>query len=226
MAEQAPAPPPAPESPPMPGQTAAETAAALAEAAGLSPGGGDSAEKPSLISMIDLKMWIVIFGGSLLLLLLFALPSVIVVCVGMLPAVVAAVIDRTEKRHAVFSVSSLNFAGVFPFLLGVWTGDNSVSQALNAVTSAFALSVMYAAAALGWLLYLAVPPVIAQFLSALAQRRVDALHAAQRTVIEKWGPEAAGGDDVSHLGLASGDEEEDDGDDGGDDGLAPPKAAA
>lgn len=176
--------------------------------------------------LIDTKMWLIIFGGILVLMLFFTLPTVIIMGVGMLPGVVAAVVDRSEARHAAYSVIALNICGVFPFILSTWTGDHSAAQALNVVTSAFALTVMYSAAGLGWLLYAAVPPVIAQFLSVLAQRRVDTLHNQQRAIIEAWGPDAAAGADISHLEIIpeGGEDTDEDRDDIG--GLAPPPNAA
>lgn len=177
--------------------------------------------------LIDLRMWAVIAVFTVVMLLVFALPTLIVLGVGMLPAIVAAIVDKSEEKYAAYSVMSLNFCGVFTFIFNMWLDEHTALAALSTITSPFALAVMYSAAALGWLLYLSVPPVIAQFLSVLAQRRVNALRDKQRELIEEWGVETAGGADISALGLSQKKPADDDGhddDDGDDDdgGLAPP----
>ncbi|MHC8509994.1 MAG: hypothetical protein ACYYKD_11510 [Rhodospirillales bacterium] len=192
---------------------------------------GEDGDAPEKQPLIDGKMWAIIAVFAVVMLLVFAAPTLIVLGVGMLPAIVAGVVDKSDERYAVYSVLSLNFCGVFPFIFGMWLDEHTFIAALETVTSPYAMAVMYAAAALGWLLYLSVPPVIAQFLSVLAQRRVNSLRDKQREMMEEWGIETAGGADISALGLppeagggkGGGDDDDNDDDDDDDDGgLAPP----
>jgi hypothetical protein len=46
---------------------------------------------------------------------------------------------------------------------------------------------MYGSAGLGWLLYLAMPPIVANVLNLSAQRRVSELRKRQRGLIKTWG---------------------------------------
>lgn len=133
--------------------------------------------------------------GSILLalLLILSLPTVVLMFFGMLPTLVAFIVDRTEQKYAATSVGGLNFSGVFPFLLDLWFGDHSFKGAIHSLTDVYALLLMYASAAFGWMLYSAVPPIVTAFLTVVSQRRVALLRTNQRKLIEEWG------EDVAHL---------------------------
>jgi membrane glycosyltransferase len=58
--------------------------------------------------------------------------------------------------------------------------------AMQILTDVFAIAVMYSAAAFGWLLFIAIPPIVASVLSVLAQHRVVHLRARQKKILEEW----------------------------------------
>lgn len=169
----------------------------------------------------DRALGLLIALSVFLALLVFSLPTVIVLFIGMLPSVVAAIIDRSDERHFAYSVAAFNFCGVFPFMLEMWTGEHSISAASNTITDVFTLVVMYGAAAFGWMVYQSVPPVIAQFLATIAQRRVNTLRAQQRKIVDEWGPGVAGEPDTEDDGPAAATVTASDESDGSD-GTVPP----
>ena len=126
---------------------------------------------------------------------IFSLPTLIVFIPGMLPTMVARVCDRTEQKYATFCVGGLNLCGVFPYLLTLWTDNHEVRAAVGIISDIFALLVMYAAAGFGWLMFMAIPPVVSAFLNVLAQRRVTLLRASQEEIVKEWGPEGSMADD-------------------------------
>jgi len=126
------------------------------------------------------------------LLLIFSLPSVLLLLFGMLPAIVTYITDQSKQKAFTICVGGMNFAGVFPYLLTLWTGDHSIGAALGILTDVFALMVMYSAAAFGWVLFLALPPLVGGLLSAMAKPRIASLRASQKRIIEEWGPDVAG----------------------------------
>jgi len=105
----------------------------------------------------------------------------------MLPTIVSAIIDRTPKRNATFCVGGINLCGVFPYMMELWLGDNSMDGAMRMLTDVFALLVMYGAASFGWMIFQSLPPVVATFVTVLAQSRVASLRSTQRQLIEEWG---------------------------------------
>jgi len=77
----------------------------------------------------------------------------------------------------------------------LWTDDHSVTAASGIITDVFSLMVMYSAAGFGWLMFMAIPPVVSAFLNVLAQTRVTTLRATQEEIVMEWGPEVTMADD-------------------------------
>ncbi len=127
-----------------------------------------------------------------------SLPTVLMIAVGMPPTVVAWIIDRSHQKSATYCVAGMNFCGLFPYLMDLWLGTHSLKAAGAIVTDVFALLVIYGAAAFGWMIFVAVPPVVGTFLTVMSQRRVAQLRTLQRDIIQEWGESvarAAMGDD-------------------------------
>ncbi|HEY9163702.1 MAG TPA: acyl-CoA synthetase [Magnetovibrio sp.] len=132
--------------------------------------------------------WILV---TLTFLIVIAAPTMIVLFFGMLPTLVAYIIDRSEQKSATFCVGSINFIGVFPYIMDLWVKNNGIDAALNDVTDLFAMLIMYSSAAFGWLLFMAMPTVVASFVTVIQQRKVAQLRAQQKELIEEWGAEVA-----------------------------------
>lgn len=121
------------------------------------------------------------------LLLIVSLPTVLLLFFGMLPAIVAYIVDPSRNKTSTICVGAMNFAGVFPYLLSLWTGIHSIDVALGILTDIFALMVMYSAAAAGWMVFMAVPPVVGVLMSGMDRRRIAALRARQKRAVKEWG---------------------------------------
>ena len=137
--------------------------------------------------------WTKVLWGSavLTLLAIISLPTLIIFIPGMLPTGVARICDRTKQKYATLCVGGLNICGVFPFIIKLWSDNHSIAAATNTISDLFALLVMYSAASFGWLIFLAVPPLVSTFLDVLAQRRINILRGKQQNTVEDWGPEVA-----------------------------------
>ena len=126
--------------------------------------------------------------ASAVLLFMVALPTFVTLVVGLLPSMVAFIFDRSPGRAMARCVFGLNFSGVAPYILELWQiPAQTVGGATQQIFQPLALSIMYGAAGLGWLLYLAMPPIVANVLNLSAQRRVGELRKKQRTLIKTWG---------------------------------------
>lgn len=123
---------------------------------------------------------------------IISLPTVLLLFFGMLPSIVAFIVGRTKPRYAAICVSAMNFSGVFPYLLDSWAGNHTVAEAMNMLTDVFSLMVMYGSSAFGWLIFIAVPPVVATFLAVVNERRIAQLRKRQREIITEWGVGVAG----------------------------------
>ena len=144
----------------------------------------------------QMTLWLSIGFVALIIL---SLPSVVIIFFGMLPTIVAFIIDRSKRRYASFCVGGINFCGVFPYLMDLWGHSNTMDMSIRILTDVFSLVIMYGAASFGWMLYITLPPVIAAFLSVIAQHKLSALRASQRQLIEEWGEDVSTTQEVLNL---------------------------
>ena len=111
--------------------------------------------------------------------------------IGLLPSIVALLMDPTRQKHKTMCVFGMNASGVFPYILEVIFTGNSFDAAKETLTSAFPYLVMLVTAGLGYLLFMIIPPIVATFLTVMAQRKIATLRTTQRHIIEEWGEEVA-----------------------------------
>jgi len=148
------------------------------------------------INSSQMTLWLSVGFVALIIL---SLPSVVIIFFGMLPTIVAFIIDRSKRRNASFCVGGINFCGVFPYLMDLWGHSNTMDMSIRILTDVFSLVIMYGAAGFGWMVYITLPPVIAAFLSVIAQHKLSALRATQRQLIEEWGEDVSTTQEVLNL---------------------------
>ena len=148
------------------------------------PGAGAVPAPAASAQALRKGVWFVI---GLMTLAIISLPTVLLIFFGLMPSIVALVIDRTEGRYATFCVLGMNLSGLFPFLTDIWFQVHTTDMAIRIMTNVFNLLIIYGSAGFGWMLYMALPPVITTFLSAMSQRRVAVLREKQVQIIEEWG---------------------------------------
>lgn len=137
--------------------------------------------------------------GSLLTLVLLIIPAALIVLptsilfgVGMIPTIVAYVVDRDPEKSAPITVGGLNFCGCMPFAIDLWKHHHTIAAAGKILMDPVSWLVMYGAAAIGWSLYYAIPPVVANLEIGRAEKRVDVLKQKKVALVQEWGPDVAG----------------------------------
>jgi len=120
-------------------------------------------------------------------LLLLALPTTMVLAIGMAPTLGAFFADKTPGHYLTKCVAGMNFAGVIPSLYHLWTTGHDLKMANNIVTDLNNWLLMYGAGSMGWLLFLGLPGAVAVFRSLNATRRIYVLREQQKMLINEWG---------------------------------------
>ena len=123
------------------------------------------------------------------LVLVFALPTVVLMALGLLPTIVAYIVDRREEKYAAYCVGGFNLSGVMPYLFSLWATGDSMHALGGILTSPFSWLVMYGAAALGWLANYWAPQVTMRIRRARDRSEVARLRRRQEQILEEWGPE-------------------------------------
>lgn len=126
---------------------------------------------------------------ALLAMIPFSLPTMLLLFAGLLPTLVAALVDRSISRYAWICVGGCNFAGLSPAVLNLWFGHHEITYALHLVTNYRVMLMAYMAAAGGWGLYFIAPPIVLTIMAATTKRRASVLHAQLKKLEEEWGVE-------------------------------------
>jgi hypothetical protein len=134
----------------------------------------------------------ILSGGALLFLAAVALPACILLVVGMIPTIVAYVVDRTPRRTLTLTVGPLNLAGTVPYCIQLWFGGDTMHGLISSLTSVWVWLVMYLAAAIGWLLHFGMPVIVRFLLEQSIDRRKTRLVQIQKKLRAEWGDEVAG----------------------------------
>lgn len=142
-----------------------------------------------------------LFLGSGLLLGIVFLPTTVLLIIGMMPTIAAFFVDRSKRKTKAITVGSMNLAGCVPFVLELWMGGHNFDMSFSIVTDAKAIVVMYAAAAVGYLVDWAMTGIIASFLLQRGKARLKAIDKRQKELVERWGKEVTGDVVVDQYGF-------------------------
>lgn len=131
-------------------------------------------------------LWFVCFSGLMIAIMQH---GYIFFLAGMLPTIVARMVDRTKRKYYFSIVMGFNLAGVVPFMADLWRSDNSAAAVESMFADPYVWLVMYGMAAIGWVLIFTSPEAAMKVVRVLNQGKVQALEKEQRELLEEWGPE-------------------------------------
>lgn len=116
-------------------------------------------------------------------------PTIIVAIGGMIPTWVAYIVDNRPQRYAARTVGYANAAGVVIVAMDMWLRDHTWQRALELISDPLNWAIMFGAAALGWALYFALPPMMRTYLAVTNELKLKQLKTEQRELINEWGLE-------------------------------------
>ncbi len=135
---------------------------------------------------------LIVTGVLMLPAIAVLMPSCIVLAINMAPAIVAYAIDRTREKYLAVTVGLLNFCGTLPAEVALWQRGQTYNAAMDIASDAFFWLVAYGAAALGWAIYLMIPPILGHYYGITSQARLQSHRRKQQALIEAWGEEVTG----------------------------------
>ena len=139
------------------------------------------------------------FKPVLLLLLLFPAaiflaPIAIVIVAALVPSMVARIVDTHPNRYLTYTVFGLNLVGSLYFVHRVLTMGNDLEVVAMVLQDSIGWLAALSGAGCGWLLFLAVPPLIAKVAEAQSGLRLRRVHRDQTQLINEWGEVVAAKD--------------------------------
>ncbi len=116
----------------------------------------------------------------------------IILAVGMIPTVVAAIVDKTEGKMRTMTVGAINFAGCTPFMIDVFKQGNSIETAITYIVQPQTIVVMYFAAGMGYTIDWAMTGIVSSLMVQKGKKRRKDIIKAQKDLVDRWGPEVTG----------------------------------
>ncbi|NBX74297.1 MAG: hypothetical protein EBZ69_04340 [Alphaproteobacteria bacterium] len=146
-------------------------------------GGGKQKKQSNPLTVL------IMFGGILLAIFL---PTACIVLPGLLPAMVAFVVDRDREKAAAITVFALNSAGVLPLVVDLVKKGHDFDAAFTILGNPASWMMMYGAAGMGWLLVFFIPPLVVSLMQASAESRIKEIADQQGHLRKTWGNAVAG----------------------------------
>lgn len=143
------------------------------------------------------------YFGALLIAVVFV-ATTLLLSIAMLPTFVVFVLNRRRAKIKVVTVGAMNLAGSMPFIIELWGNGNNFDVALSIVTDPKAIIVMYAAAAVGYLIDWAMTGIVASVLHQQGLNRKKEILKLQESLVERWGDGVTGDYDLDEDGFIIG----------------------
>lgn len=133
---------------------------------------------------------LVIIVGTVLA--ITALPLCVLFVVGMMPTLVAAIVDRDRSRYLARAVAAMNLAGLVRPVLAVLHIGLNLASVEHVLSDPETWLVMYGAAAIGWLITLGMPSIARLLVDIRADQMQRQLQERADELVKEWGDEVKG----------------------------------
>ncbi len=121
-----------------------------------------------------------------------ALPLCVLFVTGMMPTIVAAIVDRSRARYLARSVAAMNLAGLVQPLLAVLHIGLNLASVQHVLADPRSWLSMYGAAAIGWLLTLGMPSIARVLVDMRADQMQRQLQDRVEILVKEWGDDIKG----------------------------------
>lgn len=121
----------------------------------------------------------------------FTMPTIVLLCLGLIPTLIALITDTDREKSSAVAIGSLNIAGLTPFVIDLWMHGQTMGYVFQILKEPQNLLIILGSAGIGKLIIFAVPPVLASFTVARCEGRIRLLKENLETLKTSWGPDVA-----------------------------------
>ncbi len=120
---------------------------------------------------------------------MYSMYSVVIVMFGMLPGLIAMIVDQDPRRYISKIVLTFNATGVVPYVVKILSGSGSGSVAIEIIIEPKTWLTIYISASIGWLVYWIFPQIALFLNNVKTQIRLQKLNYDLDKLVEEWGDE-------------------------------------
>jgi hypothetical protein len=119
----------------------------------------------------------------------FMFPTLILVIAGLMPTIVAFVMDRDRQHSSATAIGAMNCAGITPFVIDLWIKGQSMGNVVQILTDPANWLIILGSAAIGKTIVAIVPQALATITLAHSEMRIKTLKANLELLKNSWGPD-------------------------------------
>jgi hypothetical protein len=127
-----------------------------------------------------------------LLIGLVFLPSAVVVGVGMLPTLVARVVDTSPGKRLTITVGGFNLIGCLYFLHHIWAAGQGMDDIRPTLGDSLGWLSALTGAGVGWIVFGCMPAIFGKIAATQTALRVRSVTKEQDRLVEEWGEAVRG----------------------------------
>ena len=136
---------------------------------------------------------------GLLLLTTVFMPTSLILAAALLPTIFAFLFDRTHGKSFTLTIGMLNLTATVPSLIKLWSTTHSISTANEILADPAVWLTTLGASGVGWLVFLAMPPMIKAYYNIVTVNRINTLQERQAKLREDWGEDVTENADVAMI---------------------------
>jgi hypothetical protein len=137
-----------------------------------------------------IKPWVVVI--PVLLIALIFLPSAVVVGVGMIPTLVARVVDTSPGKRLSITVGGFNLIGSLYFLHLIWAAGQGMEDIRPTLGDSFGWLCALLGAGVGWVVFGFMPAIVGKIAQTQTALRLRTVIKDQDRLVEEWGEAVRG----------------------------------
>lgn len=147
-------------------------------------------QKPKKSGKLSWK--VKLFLITFLLLAIVFLPTTMLLFVALLPSVSAVFFSDRGIGARASTVTAMNLAGVMPFVFKLWSTGNDFEASFEIITNARYITIIYLAAAFGYMIDWVITSLTSSFMYQRGLRRMETIKKRQEVLVTLWGEGVSG----------------------------------
>lgn len=121
--------------------------------------------------------------------LYFSYVAFVMLLVGFTPTFVAFFVDKTNERFFSLTVFGGNLMGIAIPLISAFQSKSNMIVLSNLISNVYNWFWILSGSAMGWLIYLIIPPIIEKMMYIADKVQIDMVLSEQKKILDEWGDE-------------------------------------
>lgn len=148
--------------------------------------------KKAKTNKINLSIRFIIIAFLLVIISFLFWESASLLLIGMLPTAVAWMIDRSKQKSKTLTVGAMNFAGCFPYLMGVWTAFDPAVVSARYLGDPLTIIMIYGAAFVGYVINYVSVAAFSSYAAQRAKDKISKIDKEKKALEKRWGKKVNG----------------------------------